>query len=110
MKISELAEAPLPSDDAVIAYDFAGDVPRRNMPIGEYLRRHKPVYAHRNGETEPPTEQGNYWFKGVLLFLDRPGREREETTLIVNVSSDFVLDKYDGQWWGPIVPPWGIVA
>lgn len=64
------------------------------------------IYTHRNGETEPPTEPGNYWFKGVLLFLDSPGREREETTLIVNVSLDFVLDKYEGQWWGPIVPPW----
>lgn len=106
MKISELAEAPLSNDEALIAYDFVDGQPCRHMPIGEYLRRHKPIYTHRNGETEPPTVKGNYWFKGILLFIDSPGREREETSLVVNVSLDFMLDKYVGRWWGPVMPPW----
>lgn len=73
-------------------------------------------YIHRNGETTPPTMPGKYWFRGVtslwtgrinlqlaLDCIERDGRilaweERSQEHLLVV--------HFDGQWWGPIAPPW----
>jgi len=73
-------------------------------------------YSHRNGETEPPTVAGWYWFESNVTPL-RTGVLRvyiEDNEPMVNVT--FIKDGYskhmsaaseDGQWWGPLVPPWG---
>lgn len=71
-------------------------------------------YSHRNGETQLPTIQGWYWFKGIAMG------ERYEGSVIVGEAiagnlcvegsgeSSFgdIREWGHGQWWGPIVPPW----
>jgi hypothetical protein len=76
-------------------------------------------YSHRNGETEPPTEVGYFWFEGK--FLASPHRvswlpanmrvlvlERNNDTICVFEAYDGftgVVDNFHGRWWGPLVPP-----
>lgn len=63
-------------------------------------------YAHRNGESEPPTEPGRYWFRGMF--------GRHECEDMVEVGTDradwwvgnFALKEANGQWYGPVTPPW----
>jgi hypothetical protein len=64
-------------------------------------------YSHRNGETEPPTEDGWYWVSSP------PPVFREGTVLVVDgcvydfQEDQFTLDELAGvQWWGPVTPPW----
>ena len=70
------------------------------------------TYPHRNGETEPPTETGYYWFRynvkteqlchicqvrrRVLggLYAVWPGVEFQEDA-----------DELSGRWYGPILEP-----
>lgn len=102
MKISELAEAPLPNDEALIAYDFVDGQPSRHMPID------KPIYTHRNGETEAPIVAGEYWFRGTCTT------HRHPIAYIVDFAGGLVFigsephkrSAFTGQWWGPITPPW----
>jgi len=70
--------------------------------------------SHRNGERELPVEDGRYWFDGKED--DKPYRgmvhakaQWEE----MDYWSDTMLgwnrissSTYEGQWFGPIVPPW----
>lgn len=62
-----------------------------------------PLYSHRNGETEPPSESGYYWFDGFVIMSSgnrlrvrdmlEPEQEPRDRT-------------YEGQWWGPVTSPW----
>jgi hypothetical protein len=74
----------------------------------------KQLYSHRNGETEPPTVEGRYWFDGKVdgeLYrgLTVAGSQYEDvriwpdTYMGWNALSDFA---FEGQWWGPVTPPW----
>lgn len=73
-------------------------------------------YTHRNGEEEAPTVMGIYWFKGhssglektqdVYRFQRYP--ETGDWVCIDTFESDYAYRPHEleGQWWGPIVPPW----
>lgn len=73
------------------------------------------TYLHRNGETEPPTEAGWYWFVGRKRHHPRRVRwagtirlwwNAGELRTKVPVWSPCLVDDLVGQWWGPITPPW----
>lgn len=83
-------------------------------------------YIHRNGETEPPTEEGHYWLEGkmekgrsggvpwfyefgkghdTLPFYVWPHMDR----IYLDDSYTEPLSKFVGRFWGPVsmpVPPW----
>ena len=70
------------------------------------------TYAHRNGETEPPTVAGRYWFSGAIS-----GWSTSEMTLVTldcamawnnraDVESFVDIAEFVGQWWGPVLAPW----
>lgn len=78
-------------------------------------------YNHRNGETEPPTENGWYGFDGEhrnAIFAGKPVESgvHERALVLVdgdqyyryvwNGDDDQTIADYIGRWWGPIVPPW----
>lgn len=75
-----------------------------------------PRYGHRNGESEPPTIEGEFWFRGKLhhgdYWHDVAGIEsvkihwRTKKFFIPGEEGDHDLDTAEGQWWGPIVEPW----
>lgn len=79
------------------------------------------TYSHRNGETEPPTVEGWYWFQGAITYRgmqDLPWwglvavpsyrghvasmRPHTQSNILAHVN----LDETKGRWWGPIEPPW----
>lgn len=72
------------------------------------------TYSHRNGETEPPTVRGYYWFKGIIMRYGDPQDIADLKTVewlgdcgvIVNEESDDFLADTKGQWYGPVTPPW----
>jgi hypothetical protein len=72
------------------------------------------TYTHRNGETEPPTEPGRYWFNGVVWSSDRLGTynilgivECLATMTYNDVTGEALPSRdHAGQWWGPMTPPW----
>lgn len=76
------------------------------------------IYAHRNGETESPTEPGIY-----IFFGKRYGRHLGPKNVELEVVEEFdtfgVMESYfvgfvhyEGRWWGPVeaspesVPQW----
>lgn len=72
-----------------------------------------PSYSHRNGETTPPTEVGEFWFKGwvrgypvaeKVVVMRRANRG----LCVIGVEASSFIEDFDGQWWGPIVvvTPW----
>ena len=67
-----------------------------------------PQYTHRNGETEPPTESGWYWYTAG----ENPKHGNTGVVYVANVNGSPVIWREDfwlsdeGQWWGPITPPW----
>jgi hypothetical protein len=79
-------------------------------------------YTHRNGETEPPTVPGEYWFDGAILadggyyktgtkWRDQVYVSNSEHGLQVEFQYYEDWDQFSpwqvvGRWWGPIVPPW----
>ena len=73
-------------------------------------------YSHRNGETEPPTTAGEFWFDGagiasshVYKWRDRFSVERHNGVLCVFDDDGYPLlpvTSMAGRWWGPIMPPW----
>jgi hypothetical protein len=69
------------------------------------------AYTHRNGETEPPTQQGMFGFRPssnsegwIVDVVEVNGRLER----IMSYSDDetMPIDEFDGQWWGPITGPW----
>lgn len=76
------------------------------------------IYTHRNGETEPPTVEGKYWFRGSIGDVDL---DAGITTVALDKTGrlmawDFHFDmqqymtEFAGQWWGPLVAPWETAA
>lgn len=74
------------------------------------------VYAHRNGETEAPAVPGLYWFRGQChgTAIAQIIPAIKDTTGEILIWRPFLDDgwyeskqHFDGQWWGPIAPPWG---
>lgn len=73
------------------------------------------MYSHRNGEAEAPTIRGQYWFKGtiedrtkamichVTEWPDDGWQVWDNTDYIESYVS---IGGANGQWWGPVVPPW----
>jgi hypothetical protein len=82
-------------------------------------------YTHRNGEGEPPTEQGFFWTQGrvevagdkiyvagtVFFCESRDGEmflQLQDGRLVNNGA--YCVGTYDGKWdcrfWGPVIPPW----
>lgn len=79
------------------------------------------AYTHRNGETELPTIDGDFWFRGKrgdetwtwhvsVSLQDSLNRgPRVSGVFMGRWDDDDPLSIYEGQWWGPIpddVPPW----
>lgn len=69
-------------------------------------------YNHRNGETDAPTESGWYWFSGehdgvihAGLIHVVSGIKHPEAWPTWNDGWSY-LSEYQGQWWGPLTPPW----
>lgn len=74
------------------------------------------TYSHRNGETEPPTQVGHYWFKGIVNGYS----VAEKVTVmmwtgsgalrVIGIDEGSRLEHFHGQWWGPEseVPPWEV--
>ena len=70
-------------------------------------------YDHRNGETEPPTIAGWYWWGGTVV-----GAYTEKGLVNITVSRDGIqiwpswcdgwlgIEDMPGDWWGPVMPPW----
>lgn len=78
------------------------------------------TYAHRNGESGPPTVAGWYWFSGMvlqdgyvvygdvweqILYCINPAYNIDPPVIAV-AGEHLKLDGFQGRWWGPIVPPW----
>jgi hypothetical protein len=71
---------------------------------------------HRDGERELPTEPGYYWFRGLYSEGGGMSGNLDEAMLrvsfpgglgFVNHGSDgWYLAQFEGQFWGPITPPW----
>jgi hypothetical protein len=83
------------------------------------------TYTHRNGETEPPTIEGMYWFRGKgrsefgygPTTIECEGRTWVRFSELdgaiygpfVSIEGNELLQiglEVEGQWYGPIVPPW----
>lgn len=68
-------------------------------------------FQHRNGETEPPTEEyAFYWYCNIdwINHTKGPGGiflVCEGVALDAN-GNDTALENLPGQWWGPVTPPW----
>ena len=62
------------------------------------------TYSHRNGETEPPTVNGWYWYyhEDDWYGMYHVTGDRYELGPISGVLSE----EFEGQWWGPVVAPW----
>jgi hypothetical protein len=74
-------------------------------------------YSHRNGETEPPTERGWYWFYGKHVNEKRKPVKQKCNLYVFGGCTEYRdpdgkykimtnLSSLRGKWWGPLVPPW----
>jgi hypothetical protein len=74
----------------------------------------KTLFSHRNGETAPPTRPGWYWFDGktpermcILRVWVEDGEPMVNVTFLKEGYSRHVpAVLHEGQWWGPVTPPW----
>lgn len=81
------------------------------------------TYTHRNGETEPPTIPGDFWYKGKLHHRGHTDESRNyhhdcggmfhiyphwHTNKLCIDGEECIhyMEDAEGQWWGPVVPPW----
>lgn len=80
------------------------------------------TYSHRNGEMEPPTEAGWYWFSGYIHGYqagnNRRGLVRVTRGKMMGDGFDILMvwPTWDeggdaiseclARWWGPLTPPW----
>lgn len=82
-------------------------------------------YSHRNGETEPPQNEGWYWFDGrvagtfesvtthtgVIRIYIEHGEPTVNITFIKHgYSRHMPAALSNGLWWGPITAPWNDVS
>ncbi len=83
--------------------------------FGKAIPKIPQSYDHRNGETEMPTIQGWYWFRGRVDDWDESGlvkvNEPNDAFPTRIISPQWIYgwmkaDSFIGQWWGPIVAPW----
>lgn len=77
-------------------------------------------YSHRNGETEPPTLNEEYfWFRfsndesPIIvegMFFMQIGYEDDSIFKNGVLDTGGEFKSFDelplGQWWGPVTPPW----
>jgi hypothetical protein len=72
-------------------------------------------FSHKNGETEPPTRPGHYWLRGVRKHGHKRIRLRHLLHVVRASHTTFEvewggvampIELYEGQWWGPVCPPW----
>lgn len=80
------------------------------------------TYTHRNGESDPPQDEGHYWFHGWLCNAVTRARSREYTfkegplkvyhpetaPLLMCALHGIVVyqvDNLEGRWYGPIEEP-----
>lgn len=110
-RIEQLPRATeIPTDDTLVAFEDRRAREFRYTTIGDIRR--KTVYAHRNGETENPTTPGFYWFDGLRVNISgnklwvRDLLEIDDNGYIDPQGSGLPVAAWDGEWWGPIVPPW----
>lgn len=75
------------------------------------------MYIHRNGQKEPPTIDGFYWFLGsrngrhwhyMFIYTGEAFPDCKTTVTAIDDEWEIPFGELDGQWWGPIVPPWDI--
>lgn len=76
----------------------------------------KPSYSHRNGEKEPPTVEGGYFFLGFyagkiwnyFFLYDGTHWDAEGSDTVTRIDDEWEIefDKMDGHWWGPVPLPW----
>lgn len=77
-------------------------------------------YSHRNGESEQPTVNGWFWFDGTHptlgIIMKRPilvESDGDDPACVfwygaTDDANEACADGWlHGQWWGPVVPPWG---
>lgn len=69
-------------------------------------------YSHRNGETEPPTTDGYFWFKGTLQDETASGlvdvftyQDRVDLAPLWE-HGNYPAACFVGRWWGPVLMPW----
>lgn len=65
-------------------------------------------FTHRNGETEPPTQDGAYWFLGdveEVANFEVPFLVEvvERSALIAGYEGTYYLGWFKGQWSGPLL-------
>jgi hypothetical protein len=79
-------------------------------------------YTHRNGETEPPTERGWFWYAGAINFPEMQALTWRGLVYFVYSEGSSVLRPHvshsalaivrevetGGRWWGPLTLPWEI--
>jgi hypothetical protein len=118
-KVSAVKDSNPLIHDPLIRWEWVSQANATREASNSELRKQLDRYSHRNGETEPPTQEGEYWFRGRVL--NRPVAQRvhvntwrfgdgREELLISNPflddGNEMEMNKCDGRWWGPIVPPW----
>jgi len=95
------------------ALELFAELVEKHMQV---LDKYAQGYSHRNGETEPPTVEGWYWWIGTVV-----GSYTEKGLVSVTVPRDnskiqiwpswcdgwLGIEDMLGEWWGPLVPPWG---
>lgn len=74
-------------------------------------------WSHRNGETEPPTMEGEYWFRQwdggphdiVLVYevmvIDKPDGYIELVGFNSASQEESPIEDFLGEWYGPIPEP-----
>lgn len=83
------------------------------------------TYSHRNGETEPPTDEGWFWCYGSVRIPNEPINVTgmlyvgtwHDGSWLANVGNKQLVaigvsagvhpqGEWYCRWWGPVTPPW----
>ncbi len=88
------------------------------VALEEMAEREKSMlFEHRNGETEPPTIQGQYWFNGsrfrqplgvehVHVGIIHIWLRKGEMCMATPLLPIGPVARIRGRWWGPLTAPW----
>lgn len=100
-ELLDLRDSPFVSE-ADIKRDLA-----KNQAARQWLDK---PFAHRNGETEPPTEPGHYWFRGLNTRTDHRIRKWVLGEISKNMQFFYAHgwgspEEFIGEWHGPIPEP-----